>query len=227
MLNYEVEPYLVRPFVPQGTELDDWNGRTFVSLVGFMFLNTKLIGVPVPFHRTFEEVNLRFYVRRKAGEEWRRGVVFVREIVPLPAIAWTARLFYNEQYVSRPMNHTVVHAEGEDIESLRYGWKHRGREYAIHATAKGPASSLTESSEAEFIAQHYWGYTKQRDGGCVEYQVEHEPWRRVWHCNPGSFEGDAAGFYGERFAGIFASKPSSSFAAAGSAVTVHRGVRIA
>ncbi|MGE0686140.1 MAG: YqjF family protein [Dehalococcoidia bacterium] len=226
MLNYEVEPSLLQPLVPNGTELDDWQGRTFVSLVGFMFLNTKLMGLPVPFHRRFEEVNLRFYVRRKAGDEWRRGVVFVREIVPLPAIAWTARFFYNEAYVSLPMTHSIVEAADTELESLRYGWKQHGSEYAIHAIARGSAGLVTDGSEEEFIVQHYWGYTRQRDGGSVEYQVEHEPWRRVWHCHPGSFEGDAA-FYGERFAEVLTRQPSSSFAAAGSAVTVHRGVRIA
>src|SRR5687767_12976800 len=180
MLNYEVERSFLLPLVPRGTELDDYDGRTFISLVGFMFLNTRLMGVSIPLHRDFEEVNLRFYVRRKAEEGWRRGVVFIREIVPLPAIALTARLFYNERYISRPMSHSIVHAAGgEEIESVRYGWKHQGADYFVHAIADGPAA-ITDGSEEEFIVQHYWGYTRQRDGSTVQYQVEHEPWRRVW-----------------------------------------------
>jgi uncharacterized protein len=91
MLNYEIDPDLLRSRIPAGTELDSWNGRTFVSIVGFRFLETRVLGVPIPFHRDFNELNLRFYVRRLAGDEWRRGVVFVKEVVPRRAIAWIAR----------------------------------------------------------------------------------------------------------------------------------------
>ena len=68
MLNYQIEPDLLRPFLPQGTELDSWQGQTFVSIVGFNFLNTRLLGLPIPGHINFEELNLRFYVRRKGPE---------------------------------------------------------------------------------------------------------------------------------------------------------------
>src|ERR1700694_5344735 len=81
MLNYEVEPALLARFVPNGTELDRWNGKVFVSLVGFCFLKTEICRISIPFHRNFDEVNLRFYVRRREGNEIRRGVVFIREIV--------------------------------------------------------------------------------------------------------------------------------------------------
>ncbi len=105
MVNFETPPDLLKPFVPAGTELDFWNGKTFVSLVGFQFLNTRVMGIPFPFHQDFEEVNLRFYVRRKTADGWRRGVVFIKEIVPRWVIAWTAKTFYNEPYVALPMSH--------------------------------------------------------------------------------------------------------------------------
>ena len=102
MLNYEIEPSVLEPFVPAGTELDRWQGKTFVSMVGFMFMHTRILGITIPFHSNFEEVNLRFYVRRKGPDGWRRGVVFIKELVPRRAIAWTARTFYNENYVALP-----------------------------------------------------------------------------------------------------------------------------
>src|SRR5260370_5549294 len=107
MLNYLGEPRVLAPLVPAGTELDQWNGATFLSVVGFMFLDTRLFGIPIPFHRNFEEVNLRFYVRRKSPEGWRRGVVFVKELVPRMAVAWAARALYNEKYKAVPMSHRV------------------------------------------------------------------------------------------------------------------------
>ncbi|HTO08358.1 MAG TPA: DUF2071 domain-containing protein, partial [Myxococcota bacterium] len=107
MLNYEIDPAVLEPRVPAGTELDAWSGRTFVSVVGFRFLRTRVLGVPVPYHVDFDEVNLRFYVRRKSGADWRRGVVFVKEIVPRRAIALVARVAYAENYVAHPMRHSI------------------------------------------------------------------------------------------------------------------------
>ena len=124
ILNYLVEPSLLGGLVPRGTELDAWQGRTYVSVVGFLFLNTRILGVPVPFHRHFEEVNLRFYVRREAEDGWRRGVVFVKELVPKRAIAWVARAVYNENYVAVPMGHEIVRAEGSPLRTSEYHVQH-------------------------------------------------------------------------------------------------------
>src|SRR5512134_261755 len=160
MLNYEIDPKVLRPFVPAGTELDDWQGRTFISVVGFLFLNTRVFGVAIPFHRNFEEVNLRFYVRRKASDGWRRGVVFVKEIVPRAAIALTARIVYGENYVAVPMNHYI---EGESAgavtpRNVSYSWWFRGRENRIELDVQGDSGEASEGSDAKFITEHYWGY---------------------------------------------------------------------
>src|SRR5438045_6548239 len=98
MLNYVVDPRLIMPLVPAETEIDLENGEAFLTVVGFLFLDTRLLGVPIPLHRDFEEVNLRFYVRRKSADKWRRGVVFIREVVPRCAIVLVARTFYRENY---------------------------------------------------------------------------------------------------------------------------------
>src|SRR2546422_5036260 len=126
MLNYVVDPGLVEPLVPVGTEIDYENGETFVSIVGFLFLDTRLLGVPIPLHRDFEEVNLRFYVRRKSADTWRRGVVFVREFVPRRAIALVAHRFYGENYITVPMKHEIEHLD-ENLK-VQYSWR-RGRKW--------------------------------------------------------------------------------------------------
>lgn len=221
MLNYAVDPALLRPLVPAGTELDRWEGTTFVSMVGFLFLRTRVLGVPVPFHRDFEEVNLRFYVRRRGPEGWRRGVVFVKEIVPRRAIAWVARTVYGENYVALPMAHTLPAGDG----TLEYRWRHAGGPCALRATIRGEPDPLAPGSEAEFIAEHYWGYARQRGGGSVEYRVEHPRWR-AWRAESAALEGDMAALYGRDFAGPLGSAPSSAFVADGSDVVVRRGVRL-
>ncbi len=213
MLNYQVDAALLAPLVPAGTELDAWRGVTYASMVGFHFLDTRVLGIPIPFHRDFEEVNLRFYVRRRGPEGWRRGVVFVKEIVPRWAIATVARVLYNEKYVALPMRH------GFTGNAVEFGWRHGGRWSSLRATTEGAPELLTAGSEAEFITEHYWGYTRQRDGGTVEYQVEHPRWR-VWQVTAPAIEGNLSGLYGGAFAEVLRDAPSSAFLADGSAVSV-------
>ncbi len=224
MLNYEVDPALLRPHVPPGTELDAWGGVTYASVVGFLFRRTRVLGIPIPFHRDFEELNLRFYVRRRGPEGWRRGVVFVKEVVPRVAIAAVARWVYNENYVALPMRHRValsVQAGG----SVEYGWRMAGRWDSVRAEVRGPARPLVEGSEEEFIAEHYWGYARQRDGGCVEYRVEHPRWN-VWRAESAALHADAATLYAPAFAEPLAGPPRSALVADGSPIVVRRGQRI-
>lgn len=227
MLNYEVDPAILSPFVPRGVELDTWNGRNFVSVVGFLFLKTRVLGLPIPFHRNFEEINLRFYVRRRAHDGWRRGVVFIKEIVPRWAIATVARVVYNENYVARRMRHRIdldnrtITSNG----SVEYSWRDGESWHRIRAKTEGEAQPLVAGSEEEFITEHYWGYAMQRGSGTVEYQVEHPRWR-VWRTSEADFECDVKQVYGHQFVECLSAKPSSAFVADGSAIVVRRGVRI-
>lgn len=227
MLNWEVDPALLRPLVPRGTELDEWSGMTVASLVGFRFLRTRVLGIPIPFHRDFEELNLRFYVRRRGPEGWRRGVVFVKEVVPRRAIAMVARVVYNENYVALSMRHHID-MEGDSLRAggaVEYDWRHRGRWNTLRAVTAGPPRALADGSEAEFITEHYWGYAAQRDGGCVEYRVEHPRWR-VWDASTPALEADVDALYGADFGSVLANPPRSAFVAEGSPVVVRRGTRI-
>jgi uncharacterized protein YqjF (DUF2071 family) len=222
MLNYEIDPALLAPYVPAGTELDFWQGRCYISVVGFLFLNTRLRGLPIPGHINFEEVNLRFYVGREAADGWRRGVVFIKELVPRRAIAAVARWVYNENYQALPMRHRLAINEGVD---LAYEWRFNGRWQGLQARAHGAAQPLDPESEATFITEHYWGYARQRDGGAVEYQVEHPPWR-VWTVNDYQLDCDVAELYGTEFVAPLQNAPTSIFIAEGSAVSVHAGRRL-
>jgi uncharacterized protein YqjF (DUF2071 family) len=224
MLNYEVEPGILRQYVPRGVELDAFEGRTFVSLVGFQFLHTKLYRfLAVPFHSNFDEVNLRFYVRRREGGEIRRGVVFVRELVPRVAIAGLARMMYGEKYDSCPMAHSNErNAAGISAE---YRWKWRGKRFWLSARADGAPARVAEGSIENFITEHYWGYSAKSANETIEYRVSHEPWR-VWVSTNARFEGDGEALYGAGFAEILRRPPDSAVVAEGSRVLVHTGQRV-
>ena len=227
MLNYEADPTVLRPLVPRGVERDTWGGKHFVSVVGFQFLDTRLLGVPVPFHRDFDEINLRFYVRRRADDGSRRGVVFVKEIVPRPALAAVARAVYGEKYVARPMRHRIDLAADRDTPDgvVEYSWRDAGAWHHVRATTQGGAEPLVEGSQEQFITEHYWGYAAQLDGGTIEYQVGHPPWR-VWRAASSELDCNVDVHYGKGFASALSAKPVSAFLAEGSPITVRRGVRM-
>jgi uncharacterized protein YqjF (DUF2071 family) len=228
MLNYEVPPALLQALVPPGTELDSWNGATLTSMVGFRFLDTRLLGVPIPGHRDFDEVNLRFYVRRR-GEDghWRRAVVFVRELVPRRAIAIVARWCYNEPYSAVPMQHEIEMAKAADAQPGRvaYAWRLASRWHRLEVRTRGLPALPDPASEAAFVTEHYWGYTIQRDGRTKEYRVDHPPWR-VWEAEGAHFDCDVKVMYGVGFAECLGTQPRSAFLAEGSTVTVYRGRRL-
>ena len=218
MLNFVVDPAIVAPLVPPGTEVDFENGDTFVSVVGFLFLDTRILGLPIPLHRDFEEVNLRFYVRKKSADTWRRGVVFVRELVPRRAIAVVARAFYGEKYLALPMKHEIEHV---DLRlNVEYSWR-RGRKWeSLKMTASGEPQIIPAGSHADFITEHYWGYTCVR-ARCSEYRVERPRWK-IWNAEKFELRADITALYGEQFAETLSQPPRSAFIADGSPISVER-----
>jgi uncharacterized protein YqjF (DUF2071 family) len=225
MLNFEVESSVLMPLLPRGTELDDNRGRHLVTLVGFLFLDTHVLGVPAFFHRDFEEVNLRFYVKRGAGRETRHAVVFIREMVPLPLVAGAARLTYNEPYRTVPMKHTIVTTSG-DLQTVEYRFGGPRDECRLALHVEGALHPMVPGSDEEFFSERPWGYTRQRDGGTIEYRVKHARWN-VWSNAGCELDGPLGEFYDEPFASILSGGPASAFIADGSAVAVHMPQRIA
>jgi uncharacterized protein len=226
MLNFAVAPAMLSSLVPDGTTLDAWQGTTYVSLVGFLFDDTRVLGIPIPWHRRFEEVNLRFYVRRTLPHDVRRGVTFIRELVPRVAIATTARAIYNEPYRSLPMRHSfgAPGPEGMPL-SVDYAWRVRRDWTSLRAETRGVGQRPEPGSQEEFITEHYWGYTRQRNGSTIEYEVAHPRWK-VWAVEGASITGELESVYGSEFAAVLRGQPASAFVADGSAVTVYAPSRI-
>lgn len=215
MLDYEVDPAVLRPLVPAGVSLDLLDGRALVTVVGFRFLRTRVLGLSIPGHRDFDEVNLRFYVRRDLPSgEVRRGVAFVRELVPRLAIALVARAVFNEPYRAVPMRHTHL-ASGR----RSYEWRTGGLWHGVSVTALGEPAVPRPGSEGAFVTQRHWGYTRQRDGRTIEYEVRHPLWR-VWRAEDATLAADVAPLWGAAFVPALSRAPLGALVAEGSAVTV-------
>lgn len=227
MLTYEVPPSVLRPYIPPGTELDTWDGKAFVTVVGFLFDQVRLLGWAIPGHQEFVEVNLRGYVRRRGPDGWRRGVVFVRELVPLMTLAVAARLAYHERYLALPMWHQQLPGSrtSDSSDTLEYAWRFRGRWNHLWVRTRGELSEPAPGSLEAFIVEHHWGYARIGRRSCLEYHVEHPPWRvqPVMSC---SLDCDVSGLYGAAFGELLTRAPSGVLVAEGSAVVVRRGVRI-
>ncbi|HTI91964.1 MAG TPA: DUF2071 domain-containing protein [Puia sp.] len=220
MANYAVDPADLKPLLPARTELDKWDGEVYVSLVGFQFREVRVRGLSIPFHTRFPEVNLRFYIRFKEGETWKRGVVFIREIVPLPAVTFVANTLFRERYISLPM----AYQENLDNQSrtLRsaYRWKFKGRWNQLSVLADSVSQPLITGSQEEFITEHFWGYAHAGTNRTNEYQVAHPGWD-LYPVKEYEVECDFGKLYGPAFGTLETRQPQSVFLAEGSPVKVY------
>jgi len=216
MANYAIDPGLLSSYIPSKTELTTWNNKCYLSLVGFMFLDTEVLGIKVPFHINFPEVNLRFYVRCNLVNNNNRGVVFVREIVPKHALAFVANTFFNERYVTLPMKHLWSIDENEI--HIWYDWK-TAKWNRLEVKAAVQPQAIKKDSEEEFITEHYWGYTMLNKKNTGAYYVEHPKWE-VYPISGYMLDCDFGNLYGNRFAVLANQEPDSVFLAEGSEVIV-------
>jgi uncharacterized protein YqjF (DUF2071 family) len=228
--SWPVAPELLATHVPRGTTVDVHDGSAWISIVAFAFRDTRMLGLPIPGHVHFPEVNLRTYVRRAHPDGDRRGVVFLEELVPRRAIAWTARALYDEPYHACPMwGRNEVVDERSQARRVTYGWERAGSRPTVSAEFSGAPTALRDGSITAFIAEHYWGYTPRRGGWTQEYQVNHLPWR-VWESADISLSADVATYYASqhdvRLVGALRGAAPSVFVAEGSPVTVSFGARI-
>ena len=217
MANYKIDPSILQPYLPAKTELDCFNGNCYISLVGFMFKDVKVKGFKIPWHRKFPEVNLRFYVRYLENNEWKRGVVFLSEIVPKPAITFIANTLYKEHYSTMSMRHHWQ--EEKDELNISYHWKKQKQWNKLEVKAEAVSSPLIKGSEEEFITEHFWGYSIMSATKTAEYHVLHPRWD-IYKVNRYTIDCDFEALYGKEFRFLQLQKPDSVFLAEGSAIEV-------
>ena len=222
IFNFRIDPEALQAYIPAGTELDLWEGNCYVSLVGFMFVNTSVLGINFPFHVNFEEVNLRFYVKHFDGRVWQRGVVFVKEIVPKSAITLIANTLYKEHYETRIMNHQWLIKD--DKWHIRYEWKHQKLHFMKVIAGLDPIE-IAAGSEAEFITEHYWGFTRINASQTSAYEVAHPRWQ-IYPILDYEIDIDFELVYGQAFLFLNKAQPVSVFLAEGSLIRVLKGHKV-
>lgn len=218
MANYEVPESSLIPYLPKGVELDTYNNKHYVSLVGFLFENTRLFNFPIPFLGTFEEINLRFYVVRKEDNKVKRGVVFINETVPYKTVAWLANKLYHEKYTCVPTKHLwKINATEKQID---YMFKSNDCWQNISVHAETNEHLMKKNSLEEFIFEHYYGYTKVSEHQTEEYRVNHPRWKinNVIHHE---INCDFNKMYGKDFAYLNNQSPQSVYITNGSAVSIN------
>ena len=218
MANYAVDPALLEPFLPAGTTLDFYEGKTYVSLVGFLFAKTRIFGIPVPRFGTFEEINLRFYVVRKKGKMQKRGVVFINETVPFKAVAWMANFLYKEHYSVMETRHYWEKNTRNRL--IEYYWENKGNWNSMKIESEARSRAMTIGSLEEFIFEHYYGYTKISDKQSESYEVVHPRWS-IFDIRNFKIDCDFAAMYGPQFSYLSDETPSSVMLARGSEVSVN------
>ena len=216
--NYVVPKELLLPYLPFKAELDLFEGEAYLSLVGFMFLNTKILGFSVPFHNNFEEVNIRFYVKYNSHGNWKRGVVFIKEIVPSQTVSFIANMVYGEKYATMKMKH--YHGETEGFLETGYEWENKNKWNKLTTKTSKKSSSIIQGSLEEFFADHYWGYTKSSDTKTYEYHVEHPIWETLKVVEY-LVDCDFGLLYGDEFSFLSAQQPRSVVMTKGSEIKVY------
>ena len=217
MVNYEIDPKILIPFLPKGVEIDLFNGKCYISLVGFMFKKTKLFNIPIPWFGTFEEINLRFYVLRRENNEIKRGVVFINETIPYPIVAWMANKLYKEHYTVVPTKHTITNEV--KIKKVEFEWFINKKWNSIYVESSTESSPMKQDSLEKFIYEHYYGYTKIDESKTEEYKLQHPSWKTNEVINY-EIDCDFEAMYGKSFSVLNQTKPEAVFIAEGSSVAV-------
>ena len=217
MANYEISPSVLQPFLPKGVEIDTFQGKAYVSLVGFLFKNTRLFKIPIPLLGTFEEINLRFYVVRKQGNEIKRGVVFINETIPYQPVAWVANWLYNEHYISIPTKHSWKITDA--TKEIGYQWKVGQQWNKMQVNAASNLETMPSGSIEEYIFEHYYGYTRIDDHTSQEYRVNHPRWQTN-QVQDYEIVCDFGKMYGSAFALLNHQQPANVIMAEGSEVSV-------
>ena len=148
--------------------------------------------------------------------------MFIKEIVPKPALTFVANTVYKENYETLPTHH--LWQQTKEQLTVEYQWRKQVW-HSLKVIADPIPVEIAEGSEEEFITEHYWGYARVNNTVTSEYEVVHPRWM-VYPVQQYAINVDFAAVYGTSFSFLQSLSPQSVFLAEGSEIQVKAGKRI-
>ena len=227
VINFEIDPKLLRNFIPPKTELDFFNETSFVTLMARACKNVKPYGWPIVFAKSIDQILLRFYVKRKVGDTWRRGVCLIRDYLPKRKASFFLNWMFKHSFTQVPIKRTSSNFESglpTQLPTVEYQWTTGDYVNHIKVNARSQMRQQEQETKESFVLDHHYGYTV-KEGKTYEYYVEYSPWA-MWDAQSGSFDCDTENVFGRPFVRALKQRPASVFLARGSDVIIYRPTEI-
>ncbi|MCU1486771.1 MAG: hypothetical protein JWN67_3517 [Actinomycetia bacterium] len=171
-LHWRYEPAEVQRLLPDGLEVETFDGSAWVGLVPF-FLEVGVPGVrSVPWFSRFAETNVRTYVRGRDGET---GIWFFSlDAARLGAVV-VARATYRLPYFWSKMS--LVHDGSSIAYTSRRRWPDPGRGARSEAVIEiGEPFAAHELTDLDHYLTARWALYSAPRSGLRHARAFHDPW---------------------------------------------------
>jgi uncharacterized protein YqjF (DUF2071 family) len=170
--HWPVDLEAIARLLPDGLELDTFDGRAWLGIVPFTMADVAPRGLPaVPRFSRFPEVNVRTYVRHRGSP----GVFFLSlDCASSPTVSG-ARWFFHLPYFRAVMS---SQRNGDDVDYRSNRADQRGQPAAIEARYRpmGPVKVAMPGSFEAWSTDRMRLFAADRAGRLWRTRIAHGPW---------------------------------------------------
>ncbi len=170
-LHWPVRPEIIRPLIPQGLELDTFDGAAWIGVIPFRMTGVRPRYLPPFAGLAFPEMNVRTYVWTPG----RSGVWFfsldaTNRLAVRAARAWYGLPYYNAR-ITVQLERGTVH-----YRSIRVDKRSAGVEF--HASYKPTGEVYRSAPETldRWLTDRYCLYAMDQQGRLGYADIQHLPW---------------------------------------------------
>ena len=170
-LHWPVRPELIRPLIPEGLELETFDGSAWIGIVPFRMTGVRPRYVPEVAALAFPELNVRTYVWTPG----RSGVWFFSLDAANRIAVRAARSFYGLPYYDAQM---TVRSERETVhyQSSRLEKTPAAAEFDASYRPVGPVYRSALGTIDRWLTDRYCLYAVDRSGRLAYAEIHHAPW---------------------------------------------------